>query len=190
MSTEDVTLMCTMLGSLLTFLAAVWVKVLKPAMKFIDKHDDVVGSIKTIEQELTCNGGSSLKDAVVALNVTCVRIEDRQTVMEQRTKASLHYSKIPLFETDDKGRLIWSNAAFRQLTGQSMTDIKGFDWLTYIHEDERVEFLEEFNSCLSMSRKFSKEVDTSDGRNVRMTGYPYKLNDNKQGGFLISLTEA
>lgn len=177
-----------MLGSLMTFLGAVWVKVLKPAMKFIDKHDDVVESINTIEQELTCNGGASLKDAVVSLNRTCVRIEDKQTVMEQRTKASLHYSKTPLFETDAKGRLVWSNASFRQLTGQS--DIKGYDWITYIHEDERQEFLKEFNSCLNMSRKFSKEVDTSDGRNVRMTGYPYKLNDNKQGGFLISLTEA
>ena len=41
-----------------------------------------------------------------------------------------------------------------------------------------------------MNRKFSKEIVTSDGQEMRMTGYPYRLNDNEHGGFLISLTEA
>jgi PAS domain S-box-containing protein len=185
---EDITLLVTMIGTLASFLAGVWMKVLRPAMKFVDKHDEVVKSIANIESEITCNGGSSLKDAVVNLNDTCGRIENRQKIIEQRTKASLHYSNTALFETDKKGRLVWTNEPFYQLTGQSLTDIKGFDWLTYIHEDEREEFLQEFNSCLEMNRKFSKEVKTSDGQEMRMTGYPYRLNDNEQGGFLISIS--
>ena len=75
------------------------------------------------------------------------------------------------------------------MTGQTLTDIKGYDWITYIHEDEREEFLQEFESCLKMNRKFSKEAKTTDGKDVRMTGYPYKLSDNEQGGFLISLSD-
>jgi len=75
------------------------------------------------------------------------------------------------------------------MTGQTLTDIKGYDWITYVHEDEREEFLQEFESCLNMNRKFSKEVRTNDGKDVRMTGYPYKLSDNEQGGFLISLSD-
>ena len=189
MPIEDITLLCTMLGSLLSFLGAVWIKVLKPAMKFIDKHDEVVKSIENIEKEITCNGGSSLKDAVVTLTNTCGRIENRQRIIEQRTKASLHYSNTPLFETDRKGRLVWTNEPFYKMTGQTLTDIKGYDWITYIHEDEREEFLQEFESCLKMNRKFSKEVKTTDGKDVRMTGYPYKLSDNEQGGFLISLSD-
>ena len=190
MAIEDFTVVLTMLTTLLGFLGAVWLKVLRPAMKFIDKHDDVVQSIENIEQEITCNGGSSLKDAVIKLNTTCGRIENRQKIIEQRSKASLHYSNTALFETDRKGRLVWTNEPFYQLTGQSLTDIKGFDRLTYIHEDEREEFLQEFNSCLEMNRKFSKEVMTSNGMEMRMTGYPYRLNDNEQGGFLISITDA
>ena len=50
--------------------------------------------------------------------------------------------------------------------------------------------MKEFESCLNMNRKFSVEVTTSDGQDIRMTGYPYRLNDNEQGGFLISLAEA
>ena len=67
-----------MIGTLGSFLAGVWVKVLRPAMKFIDKHDEVVKSIGNIEKEITCNGGSSLKDAVINLNQTCGRSENRQ----------------------------------------------------------------------------------------------------------------
>ena len=190
MAIEDVTLLLTMLGTLGSFLAGVWVKVLRPAMKFIDKHDDVVKSIENIEQEIPCNGGSSLKDAVISLNHTCGRIESRQKIIEQRTKASLHYSNIALFETDRKGRLVWTNEPFYKMTGQTLTDAKGYDWITYIHEDEREDFMKEFESCLNMNRKFSVEVTTSDGQDIRMTGYPYRLNDNEQGGFLISLAEA
>jgi PAS domain S-box-containing protein len=190
MSIEDLTLLCTMLGSLMTFLGAVWVKVLRPAMKFIDKHEEVVQSIDNIENEITCNGGSSLKDAVITLTGTCERIENRQKIIEQRTKAGLHYSNTALFETDKKGKLIWTNEPFYHMTGQNLTDVKGYDWLTYVHEDEREDFMKEFESCLNMNRKFSVEVTTSDGMDIRMTGYPYRLNDNEQGGFLISLSEA
>jgi len=187
---ENFTVVLTMLTTLLGFLGAVWLKVLRPAMKFIDKHDDVVKSIENIEKEITCNGGSSLKDTVIKLNTTCGRIENRQKIIEQRSKASLHYSNTALFETDRKGRLVWTNEPFYQLTGQTLTDIKGYDWITYVHEDEREEFLQEFESCLKMNRKFSKELTTSNGMEMRMTGYPYRLNDNEQGGFLISITDA
>ena len=78
MGAEDITLLVTMVGTLASFLAGVWMKVLRPAMKFIDKHDEVLQSIENIEKEMTCNGGSSLKDAVVSLNDTCGRIENRQ----------------------------------------------------------------------------------------------------------------
>jgi PAS domain S-box-containing protein len=185
---EDFTVVVTMLTTLLGFLGAVWLKVLRPAMKFIDKHDDVVQSIATIESEITCNGGASLKDAVVNLNDTCGRIESRQKIIEQRTKASLHYSSTALFETDQKGRLVWTNEPFYLMTGQTLTDIKGYDWITYVHEDEREDFLQEFESCLEMNRKFSKELTTSNGEKMRMVGYPYRLNDKEQGGFLISLS--
>jgi PAS domain S-box-containing protein len=189
MSVEDVTFLITMVGTLASFMAGVWVKVLRPAMKFIDRHEEVVKSIEIIEKEITCNGGGSLKDAVVRLSDTCESIERSQKVIEQRTKASLHYSNTALFETDKDGNLIWTNEPFYDLTGLALTDIAGFDWLIYIHEDEREEFLQEFKSCLSMNRRFSKNAKTSDNKNVRMVGFPYRINPKEHGGFLISVYE-
>ena len=178
-----------MVGTLATFLGGVWMKVLRPAMKFIDKHDEVVKSIETIEKEITCNGGGSLKDAVVRLSGTCENIERSQKVIEQRTKASLHYSNTALFETDEGGNLVWTNEPFFDLTGLTLTEIEGFDWLVYIHEDERDEFLSEFQSCLKMNRRFTRTTKTSDNKDIRMVGFPYRINQKEHGGFLISVYE-
>lgn len=189
MGAEDITLLVTMVGTLATFLGGVWMKVLRPAMKFIDKHDEVVKSIETIEKEITCNGGGSLKDAVVRLSGTCENIERSQKVIEQRTKASLHYSNTALFETDEGGNLVWTNEPFFDLTGLTLTEIEGFDWLVYIHEDERDEFLSEFQSCLKMNRRFTRTTKTSDNKDIRMVGFPYRINQKEHGGFLISVYE-
>ena len=190
MDAQNITILVTILGSLLTFFGLIWRKVAKPAIAFIDKHEDLAESVEIIKTEITVNGGGSLKDVVCKLGNTCDRMENRQKIIEQRTRASLHYSTTALIETDRKGRVVWTNEPFHEMTGQTLSDMRGFDWINYVQEDERDEFLVEFNSCIEMNRKFSKEIKTSDGKEIRMIGYPYKLNDNEQGGFLISLSEA
>lgn len=189
MGIEDATLMTTMIGTLISFLGFLWVKVLRPAVKFMDSHEEVVKSIDTIKHEITTNGGGSLKDAVCTLSGTCERIERSQIIIEQRTKASLHYSETALFETDGEGHLVWTNEPFYHLTGMTLTDVEGFDWLSYIHENERDEFFQEFKSCLEMNRRFMKSSKTRDDKDVRMIGFPYKINEKEHGGFLISIYE-
>ena len=190
MEPDTVVITTTLLSFAGGFLSWIFFKVVKPTLKFIDKHEDLSESIDTIKKEITTNGGGSLKDVVCKLGDTCGRIEESQQIIEQRSKAALHYNSTALFETDNAGRLVWTNESFNELTGQSTNNLEGRDWITYVHEDEREEFLQEFESCLKMNRKFSKEVTTSNGVEMRMTGYPYRLNDNEQGGFLISITDA
>ena len=188
---EQYTLLFGLAGGVITFISIVWMKVVRPAVTFMDKHENVAESVEEIKKELSTNGGNSLKDAVCELGVTCSRIERRQSVIEQRTKASLHYNTTALFETDHTGRLVWTNEPFFQLTQHTLTDVEGFDWLTYINEEDRDEFFQEFQSCLSMNRRFNKMVRTSDvkPKTVRMLGFPYRLNEKSQGGFLVSVSE-
>jgi hypothetical protein len=186
---EDVTLMSTIIGTLTSFLFFLWMKVLRPAVKFMASHEEVVTSIETIKHEITTNGGGSLKDAVCTLSGACERIERSQIVIEQRTKASLHYSETALFETDQEGHLVWTNEPFYNLTKMTLTDVEGFDWLGYIHEEERDEFFQEFKSCLDMNRRFTKNSKTIEDKEVRMIGFPYKINEKETGGFLISVYE-
>tara|TARA_Y100000296_G_C5086112_1_gene212480 strand:+ start:166 stop:762 length:597 start_codon:yes stop_codon:yes gene_type:complete len=189
MPAEEIALITTIASSLIGFCSYVWIKAVKPTLKFVSQHDQVVESIDTIKTEITTNGGGSLKDAICALGDTCGRIESGQKIIEQRTHAALHYTATALFETDEDGRLVWTNEPFFELTGQTISDVEGFDWLTYVHEDDREEFFSEFASCIDMNRKFQREVTTSDEKHVRMLGFPYKVNEEEHGGFLISISE-
>jgi PAS domain S-box-containing protein len=189
MGSTDATVFITLLSGILGLVSWLWIKIIRPTMSFVHQHEEVAKSVETIKNELTTNGGNSIKDAVCNLGHTCGRIEDRQKIIEQRTKAALHHIPSALFETDGTGRLTWTNEPFYELTGQTLSDISGFDWLAYIHEDEREDLVTEFESCLEMNRKFSKEVMTTDDKEVRLTGFPYKLSEKEHGGFLVSISE-
>ena len=156
-----------------------------------------IESVGEIKKELTTNGGSSLKDAIIGMRESCERIENRQRVIIQRTKAALHYSSTALFETDKEGRLIWSNVNLIDLTKRSSNSwdknanymIEGFDWISLFKEEDREGVLSEFKSCLAMNRRFIKETELINGVKVRLLGYPYKITDTEHGGFLVSITE-
>lgn len=184
-----VTLVLSCLGGLGTLFTLIWKKVVSPLVKLCKNQDFFVQSVKDIKKELSTNGGSSLKDTIIELRETCNRIDNRQKIIEQRTKASLHYSGAALFETDEDGRLIWSNANFCKFLPVGGIKFEGYDWLTIINEDEREDVLQEFISCLEMNRRLSKITKDYESNEIRLLGYPYRINDEKHGGFLVSVTK-
>jgi PAS domain S-box-containing protein len=186
---EYITILLSCAGGLGTFLSLVWVKVVRPLIVLMKNQELVGKAVSDIKKELTTNGGNSLKDTIIDLKETCNRMEIRQKIIEQRTKAALHYSMVALFETDNHGRITWTNENFCQLTNNKLQNAEGFDWISYVNEDDREDFLHEFKSCLNMNRKFMRITKTSDGKFVRMLGFPYKLNESEQGGFLVSVSE-
>jgi len=186
---ETITLIFSILGGLGTFISLIWVKIVKPAITLIKNQEIVSKTLETIKKELTTNGGNSLKDAIIDLKGTCNRIETRQKVMEQRTKAALHYSNTALFETDSHGRLIWTNNSFYELTRDSINNVEGYDWLAYIDEEDREDFFSEFKSCIDMNRKFIKLTKNCDNQPIKIVGFPYKINEEAHGGFLVSISQ-
>jgi hypothetical protein len=186
---EQITLFFSLVGGIGTLCGLIWAKIVKPTIRLLNSHEKVIKSIEAIKKELTTNGGNSIKDSILELKSTCNRIETRQKVMEQRTKAALHYNNIALFETDDHGRLIWTNNSFYELTSDSIDSVEGYDWLTYIDEEEREDFFSEFKSCLDMNRKFLKITKNCNSKKIKLVGFPYKINETSHGGFLVSISE-
>lgn len=187
-SPETITYIFSLLGGGVTFLSIIWVKIIRPLFQIVENQEDFKLSLETIKKELTTNGGNSLKDSIIDLRSTCSRIESRQKVIEQRAKAALHYNNAALFETDQQGRLTWTNSNFYDLTCEVITSVEGYDWLTYIKEEEREELFDEFKSCLDMNRKFVKITTNCENQKIKLVGFPYKINDTSHGGFLISLS--
>ena len=185
---EIIAIVLPLLGAIGGLFAFVWRKLIKPANGFLKDHEKIKASIQTIKEEVVTNGGRSLKDAVIQLKGTCDRIEDRQKVINQRSKASLHYQNEALFETDEDGKLIWINDKFYQVTGETLTNMEGYNWVTIIDEAEREGFLKEFLSCIEMCIKVDIETTSMSGKTIRFVGYPYKISDKAHQGFLVHLS--
>ena len=156
---ESLAMVSTLAGIVTSISIFLWKKLLKPAIQLMDDHEEIKKSIDTIKNEVTPNGGGSMKDAVNCLKDTCQRIEITQKVLDQRSKAALHYTDRPLFETDSFGRVTWSNQSFRDLTNDDDFS-EGLDWISIIDEDSREEFLKEFNSCIDMCRRVDIETES------------------------------
>tara|TARA_B100001564_G_scaffold144438_1_gene121226 strand:+ start:6198 stop:6800 length:603 start_codon:yes stop_codon:yes gene_type:complete len=196
MNPEILAIIVSGIGGTTGLLTIAYKKFIKPIVKLCKNQDFFIESVGEIKKELTTNGGSSLKDAIIGMKESCERIENRQRVIIQRTKAALHYSSTALFETDKEGRLIWSNVNLIDLTKRSNTwskdanyMVEGFDWISLFKEEDRELVLSEFKSCLAMNRRFIKETELINGVKVRLLGYPYKITDTEHGGFLVSITE-
>jgi len=186
---EKVGIVLSILGASGTFFSFVWIKIVKPLISLINNQDYFRQAVEEIKKELQTNGGNSLKDAVIKLSSTCDRIEKRQKIIEQRTKAGLHYSNVALFETDSEGRLVWNNNHLCDVAMKSSSSLEGYDWINCITEDEREEVLADFLSCIKMNRKFNRSTITVDGIKIRMIGYPYKISEDIHGGFLVSISQ-
>jgi len=79
---------------------AFWRKLIVPVNKLFFSNEELIKTIQQIKLEVVTNGGKSIKDTVNGLKKTCENIEKRQRVIDQRTRASLHYLDAGLFETD------------------------------------------------------------------------------------------
>lgn len=176
----------TLIGAFIGVLGFLY-KIFSFVKSFQRFEEEVKKSISIIKAEVTPNSGKSLKDTVNSLKKACDRIETRQKVLDQRSKAALHYNETPLFETDIKGRLTWCNEAFLELTNDNGGCKDEFDWLTVIEDDRREHFLKEFDSCLKMCRKIDIETISVHGRHIHFVGHPYKLGKGIHEGFLIHL---
>lgn len=109
-----------------------------------------IESMQKIAYELSPNGGSSLKDAIA-------RIEKRQIRTEQREKAVLSESFLPMFEADADGHCIWINRAYRTLVGRNNDELLGQGWENILHSDDQERVLQEWKRAVDGKRDFESE---------------------------------
>lgn len=165
------------LGLLALLLPAVIRYIIKPTINLYKIQNVLLNTIDEIKKEVTPNGGSSIKDSIN-------RIEKRQIMIDKRSKAVFFTFSDPIFEVDELGNILWANQAFH--TAMGTKNLKGLDWVSFIDEPHRDHFLRELESCSERLREFKFETTSTEGNNVKFSGYPYRDND-KNFGFLIYL---
>lgn len=185
LSQEYFTAIATLSGVIGSSIIVLW-KIFKVSKNFTDEHDNIKKCLAIIKGEVTPNGGGSIKDIICQLRNMVERIEIRQKIVDQRTKAILHHSNSALFETDKDGRLVWYNELFTNITRENGS-LNGYDWFSMVDEELRENFINEVKSCLKMCRKIDIETTSINGSRIRFIGYPYRIGISKHEGFLIHL---
>ena len=187
LNAENLAMISTAGGILSSVTFFLWRKLIKPAINLMDDHQEIKKSIDIIKGEVTPNGGGSMKDALNCLRKTCTNIERSQKVLDQRSKASLHYHDKALLEIYRFGRLSWYNEKFEVFSKGCDNPKEGFDWVNIVDEAEREEFVKELTSCLEMNRKIDIVTNSISNERVHFLGYPYRITDQDHEGFLINI---
>ncbi len=176
-SLEIIGIVLSLAGGLCASMAWGWKYMIKPTIRLYKNQQTLVSSVEDIKKELTTNGGSSIKDTVN-------RIDRRQIMLDKRSKAIFYNIEKAILEVDESGNILWANEQFHNVMGTK--NLKGLDWVSYIDEPQRENFLREFESCSEKLRELKFETVSTEGKKIKYTGFPYRDND-KNFGFLIYL---
>jgi PAS domain S-box-containing protein len=160
--------------------------------RFLDvlqSFDTVQDDIKLIKEELSNNGGGSLKDAMVRTERKIEEVAKDLYLVRGVQRAMMNRTKIGFFETDQSGRLVWVSKYYLELTGKQLGDVLVNGWGSCIAPEDRQEVLNEWNDCVKNDRDFdmeyhiingvgkvvpikghAKRVKTSDGQTMAFSG--------------------
>lgn len=149
------------------------IKKLYVAIKEVITISSKINSLLEIIQP---NGGTSLID-------TINRIESKITKSEQRERAILQETPIPMFETNNHGECTWINKSYQVMSGKSVEEISGNGWQTTISEIDRKRVSDEWESAIKNQRDFDlsyimKNTDKATEFKVSCRAYIQK---NKSG---------
>ena len=178
-SLEIIGIALSLAGGFCASMAWGWKFIVKPTIKLYKSQQGLVDSVEDIKKELTTNGGSSIKDTVN-------RIDRRQIMIDKRSKAIFYNIEQAILEVDENGNILWANELFHKMMGTK--NLKGLDWVSYIDEPQRENFLREFESCSEKLRELRFETISTDGKSLKFLGFPYR-GDIKNYGFLIYLEQ-
>lgn len=129
---------------------------------------------KTINAELTPNGGGSMRDLVVATAA-------RTTAAEARSRAVLSQLHVPFWESDAAGLCTYYSREIAMLSGWTPADAEGRGWISTIHPDDREAVLTEWGRCIADGREFTMDYAfvTPDGRRIEVRAEALAMRDGK-----------
>jgi PAS domain S-box-containing protein len=153
--------------------------------KNVSRLISMADRIQTISDQLSSNGGSSLRDAVF-------RIEDRQVRNEQRERAFLQQHDSPMFELNDDLSLRWSNSAFLKLVGFDSDEAAGFGWHNIIEETDRDRVVKRFDDARDACRNLQTTAQLLVNRDFEQpyifTATVMRDLENRTSGFFVTLS--
>lgn len=154
----------------------------KPALRELSKLTRMYGSIEAITKEFKPNGGTSLKDAVMRIEVTL------QTI-DERWRALLNLVPVGFFESDAEGRITFISRAVPAWTNRLAYELKGEGWISMVHPEDREAVEEGWKESVEQHRIYDQRYryinyDGAASIPVHVRGYPFFNSDKKLLGYM------
>ncbi len=162
------------LGLLWKFwLKAKWDEI-KLAHKNLQTIVDLKPKIDRIELELKPNGGSSIHDAIN-------RIESKVGLQDQKLLALLKSMPYGTFITDSLGNWIDVNLTLCRITERTESELKGNDWMNWIHEDDKEDVMAEWERAVKNKMVFNMNMiyTTPTGQEISIQIHGNQLKSEK-----------
>jgi len=178
------------LGAIVGFLWGGWKMLIQPIKKLIKTQENfektlnetVLPLIKSLDKELSKNGGKSIKDQIN-------RIDDAVALAELRSKMiASNLITTGAYECDAEGRCTWVNKAYCEMFGLTFEEAKGNGWLTSVDELERIEVWKKWLESIALDIPYETEYMVYNHINnnkfrVRSVAVAHKSVDRKILGF-------
>jgi PAS domain S-box-containing protein len=152
----------------------VYKKGIKPVLEAIKAYNKTVEKIDRIFEEITPNGGTSIKDKIDYIDYNVTLVQQIQQAMAADTK-------VAQFRTDSEGNCVWVNRTYRRTVDRDMSEILGHGWQNTIAQDERDEVVTEWYKSVEEEREFSMNFhfETPTGEKILCRCRSYKLVNRK-----------
>jgi PAS domain S-box-containing protein len=157
---------------------------IKPIYNHFKSIKDLSEKTKIIYQEITPNGGSSIKDAVKRLEQRSIRIENSLIILQNIQDAIHEDGNIAIFECDINGSNIHVNRTYCKWIGVSKHELLKFGWKNFLSDSE---LNKKYDKLWKEAFKEGREIeyslllrDDDDGKDFSCSVHAYPIK-NEEG---------
>lgn len=135
------------IGTLYSCIVAVNRKLVRPMREF---YADAASTNKLVKEQLSMNGGQSLRDVVFRLE----SLQHRQRADLQAYFSLLTANNVAMWEADERGAYTWVNGLYKAWTGTGDEDLLGEAWLGSVLHSDRALILQGWQEAIRDKRDF------------------------------------
>lgn len=138
------------------------------------KYSQAAAKIDIIFEELTPNGGTSVKDKID-------KIGHQLTLVTERQKAGAADHVDALFETDPEGNCYWINRTYARLVKRLPSELMGHGWQNAIAQEDREAVVDGWYKAAKEDREFIMDFnfETPDGQLIPAKVRSYRMTDSR-----------
>ena len=191
---NDYAISLGILGLVGTGITIVWKQIIKPKIdadlekrnKIYWMVDQMFPMVQKVHSEVSYNGGTSIKDGILSLQKSVIRIEGRVDDLEQTQRLAMNLQDIAFWESDEKGNCVYASPALCKILHRSESEIMKEGWVAWLHPDDKDRVIESWKISVEYKSAFDEiyrfKIGSDKWLKVWGVAFPRVAGDKRLGG--------